>query len=555
MSGPSVCHMHARCVDYQAGICCQCNEGFYGNGKSCIKVEIPLRVHGKLNGVINDVHLNDVDVQAYVVMADGRAYTALSLAPPSLGGTLQLLNVLGGVVGWLFAKPSGIAKNGYQLTGAMFNHTADIWFPNSNDRVTVNQEYYGHDVFDQITTDTDVRGTLPVVLNTAKLEVTEFEEQYTIVEPGLIRADSTRTYTDQATGEKYEARISQTFAFHSCRYAPVTPESSVPLTLKVSKNYLGYQRPENIVRFGTSNKIVPLGQEDPCIHGRETCGPHSLCVIQGDSFACLCQTGYANFYQNDVLVCVDVDECAAGTHNCDPKADCTNRDGGFECRCKEGFDGNGITCTKRSGCQDRKCDVNALCADTTDGPICNCKPGYTGDGTWCWQTAEYACAHCSPFASCPFSLDRNGYTCQCNRGYSGDGYTCIEDISTQSLIDPTRSPSPDYQSPQSVYPPHFRPNPYSPVSDAPAPAYPKTSSYYYDSTTTPTKEAEYNETYVLPTCDGTGCTCPHGYVNYRDERSNDLCKLESYTEPSYVPTPAINNEDKTCECYQLLLLY
>lgn len=561
MSGPSVCHVHARCVDYQAGICCQCNEGFYGNGKSCIKNDIPLRVHGKLNGIINDVHINDADIQAYVVVADGRAYTALSLAPPSLGGSLQLLNVLGSVVGWLFALPLGNAKNGYQLTGSQFNHTADVWFPASNVRVVVQQEYYGHDVFDQITTDTDIRGNLPVVLNEAKLEITEYEEQYTIVEPGLIRSDSSRTFTNKITGEKYEAKISQTFTFTSCRNAPVTQESSLPLTLKVAKNYLGYEIKDNIIRYGTSNKIVPLGQEDPCIKGRETCGPHSSCVVQADSFACVCQNGFSNIYQDDVLACVDFDECVAGTHNCDPNAECTNHDGGFQCRCKEGFDGNGIMCTKRSGCEDIKCDANAQCAESPDGPICICNPGYTGDGTWCFQTPEYACAHCSPYASCPFAAAIGSYICVCNRGYSGDGYQCEVDLpspppaTSASLSSHAPFPSISGQGSPGPLPssyPSYPPVHYHPVSDAPAPAFPETSYYYYESTTAVTKEAEYNETFVLPTCDTQSCICPQGYVNYRDERNNDLCRLESYFGSTNAPTPTIE-DDKSCKCFQSCL--
>ena len=33
----AVCHSSARCVDYEEGFCCECEEGFYGNGINCIK--------------------------------------------------------------------------------------------------------------------------------------------------------------------------------------------------------------------------------------------------------------------------------------------------------------------------------------------------------------------------------------------------------------------------------------------------------------------------------------------------------------------------------------
>ncbi|PZC85068.1 hypothetical protein B5X24_HaOG202832 [Helicoverpa armigera] len=485
-SGPSVCHIQARCVDYQAGICCECGEGFYGNGKSCIKDDVPLRVHGKINGVINNVNLNDVDIQAYVVVADGRAYTALSLVPGGLGSSLQLLHVLGGVVGWLFAKPSGSAKNGYQLTGSWFNHTADVWFPASGDRVTINQEYLGHDVFDQITVETDVRGSLPVILAGTKLEITDYEEQYTLVEPGHIRSESTRTFTNKITGEKYEQRVSQSFFFNTCRFAPPSPEFNTPSTLKISKNYLGYETRENIVRYGMSNKIFPLGEENPCNKGRDNCGPHSTCVVQGNNFACVCETGFTNIYQNDALICVDVDECAAGTHNCDNNAECHNHDGGFQCRCRPGFLGNGITCKPLPTCQTKKCDVNARCIDNPgEEPICTCNPGYNGDGQFCYPTYdESPCGRpCgSPYASCVFA--DGSYTCQCNSGYSGDGETCTENSHSYNI------------------------------------------------------EADYNETFVLPNCDAFSCTCPPGYTDYRDELNNQLCRLDYEPQP---PEPPQNN--------------
>lgn len=498
-SGPSVCHMHARCVDYQAGICCQCNEGFYGNGKYCVKNNAPLRVHGKLNGVINDVSINDVDIQAYVVVADGRSYTALSQAPSPLGSSLQLVNVLGGVIGWLFAKPLGAASNGYQLTGAVFNHTADIYFPATQNRVTLTQEFLGHDVFDQIALDSDVRGSLPQVDFGAKLQVSEYEEQYTLVEAGLIRSESTRTLTNKLTGVNYEQRVSQTFTYNPCHYAPAAPEDAISSTLKVSKNYLGYEPKDNIVRYGMSNKIVPLGQEDPCIVGRSTCGPHSSCVVQGSSFTCVCETGFTNVYLDDVLACIDIDECNAGTHNCDTNADCYNHDGGFQCRCHDGFEGNGVSCTQVSQCRDITCNQYAQCQEGYDGsgPTCVCNPGYTGDGQRCWLINAFTCDvlhNCSPQGTCIFSQVSNSHICQCNPGYTGDGYYCAAEA-------PTYIPT------------------LPPITTTPPP-------------TTTIEETENNETFVLPTCSIYGCECPEGYSRFKDERNNDLCRLDEYEVPS-----------------------
>ncbi|XP_013179565.1 PREDICTED: nidogen-1 [Papilio xuthus] len=570
-SGPSVCHIQARCVDYPAGICCQCEEGFYGNGKSCIKDDVPLRVHGKVNGIINNVNLNDVDVQAYVVVADGRSYTALSQAPPTLGTSLLQLSVIGGVIGWLFAKPSGDAKNGYQLTGALFNHSADIFFPDTGDRLTVYQEYLGHDVFDQITLEADVRGTIPVVAPGTKLDISEYEEQYTLVELGVLRSDSSRTFTNKVTGEKYEQRVSQTFTFNSCRYHPPSEDDTTSSTLKVAKNYLGYESRENIVRYGTSNKIVALGKEDPCIEGKNSCGPHSTCVVQGDTFACVCQSGFSSQYRDDSTVeCDDIDECTTGTHNCDTNADCYNHEGGFQCRCRDGYEGNGVSCSRVLQCRDRNCDPNAQCLDTENEAICMCNPGFTGDGQRCWPTYENKCSpNCSPNAYCRFVTETNNYNCECNSGYIGDGYYCTPDVPTTPTTErasgssyptpptsnipynypsqessastyassttsyqtapslpPYRPTVPDYPSYPNAF---FTPKPSTTPSEEETLDESEESEVTDAPTTKPTTtvtESDYNESIVLPHCDVYECTCPAGYISFKDERGNSLCRYD-----------------------------
>ncbi|XP_059051418.1 nidogen-like [Achroia grisella] len=478
-SGPSLCHTRARCVDYEAGICCQCNEGFYGNGKSCVKDDVPLRVHGKLNGRINGVNLEDVDIQAYVVVSDGRSYTALTQVPPIIGNTLLFLTVLDTTIGWLFAKTIGGAKNGYQLTGSLFNHTANIYFPGTNNLVTINQEYLGHDVFDQITIRVFVEGTLPPLLNDTKLDISEFQEQYTIDEPGLVHSQSTRKFKDRRTSQEYEQTVSQSFTYSPCRFAPFSQEDKKQTTLIITKNYLGYEIAENIVRYGTSNKVTPIGLENPCTGGQNTCGPHSTCVVQDDTFTCECQSGYSDIYIEDTIACIDIDECAAGSHNCDVNADCLNEDGGFQCECRNGFEGDGFSCQAPSPCKDKNCNANAQCTLNYLGdPTCVCNAGYTGNGIQCWPVIPCNNA-CSPDASCVISENTRSYECRCHAGYSGDGYYCTEDQRT-------------------------------------------TTPTIYTET-----ESLYNETFVLPHCDSISCVCPTGYTRFR-EFNNELCRIDSY---------------------------
>lgn len=79
--------------------------------------DIPVRVNGRLSGKINEQTLTDLDIQSYIVTSDGRSYTAISKMPNSVGFDMQSLNIIGGTIAWLFAKPLKNTKNGYQLTG------------------------------------------------------------------------------------------------------------------------------------------------------------------------------------------------------------------------------------------------------------------------------------------------------------------------------------------------------------------------------------------------------------------------------------------------------
>ena len=70
-----------------------------------------------------------------MVTADGRTYTAISRIPQDIGWDLQGVVPVGTVISWLFAKPSDGSQNGFTLTGGVLNYTADVFYPDTGDRV------------------------------------------------------------------------------------------------------------------------------------------------------------------------------------------------------------------------------------------------------------------------------------------------------------------------------------------------------------------------------------------------------------------------------------
>lgn len=273
--GSNQCHSKAKCVDNDDGFCCVCQDHFYGNGKSCIKngkiavlliitsnlrpiLDVPLRANGKISGQVNGVRLDNLDLQAYIVMSDGRSYTAISKVPREIGYSIQTLQTLGGIMGFLFAKPIGDVKNGYHLTGGIFNHTAHINF-NNGARVVVKHYYQGLDVFDQLKMEADIQGNIPKIPDHEKLELKDFEEEYTITKPGLILSQGQQTFRYGDNREEISFNIDQTIEYTPCKYAKTSDQST--WKLKISKNYINYESKEQILRFGMSDKVAPLGGE------------------------------------------------------------------------------------------------------------------------------------------------------------------------------------------------------------------------------------------------------------------------------------------------------
>lgn len=180
------CHSMATCEDVQDGFCCKCKDGYYGNGYSCIKNTVPIRVTGAITGHISSTSIQ-AQLQAYIVMVDGRSYTAISALNAESGPKVQLLEIIGGVIGWIFAKPVGSSLNGYQITGGKFNHTSNIRFT-TGENLHINQRFIGLNLWDQLAAEIEISGDMPVILEGVKVTMEDFVEEYTSSGPNTIQA-------------------------------------------------------------------------------------------------------------------------------------------------------------------------------------------------------------------------------------------------------------------------------------------------------------------------------------------------------------------------------
>ncbi|XP_050299870.1 nidogen [Anthonomus grandis grandis] len=512
---PTACHSQAVCIDYKEGYCCECNPSFIGNGKFCIKDGEPLRVIGKVNGKINGERLENLDLQSYIILTDGRAYTAVSKVPESIGGDIQTLQVIGSTIGYLLAKPVRGAVNGFQKSGGLINHTATITFLNTTQVVRVNQKFLGLDVFDQLKVIIDIQGEIPTLPPDSRVQIEEYQEQYTQTDHNLIQMTADRTfYITTPNGEQVANvfRIEQSFIFDSCPFKNNTNLGD-SWTLKVGSNFISYESREQIIRFGVNNKIVPIGDFNPCIEGGQTCGPYSACVVEGNSFECVCNLGYYKIYSQNNPTCVDENECQTN-HNCDSNAQCHNTEGSYQCLCNPGFEGDGKICSPVNTCANISCRENAQCVQSGEVAECRCLPGFRGDGLNCQPVTSQDCDmnnNCSPYGICSIDPATNQFSCHCHPGFEGDGYYCVPRV-TNPIPTSTVAPISTTES-------------YVPITDT------------YDQR-------------LEPQCDGDVCLCPNEYFYDSDINScvPEISGKESNSSSFSVDCRTLNNCDSNAWC-------
>lgn len=190
--------------------------------------------------------------------------------------------------------------------------------------------------------------------------------------------------------------------------------------------------------------------------------------MDNESFRCVCNLGFQEFYNGAQVVCNDINECQSGQHECDYNAQCLNNIGSYVCQCNPGFEGDGFACETARSCENITCPENAECVESNGVAECKCSKGFSGNitlhlktyftysyvglesirnsqkfffrgnGKHCTPILDHSCHNgnnCSPYGYCAISPTTQSYYCACLPGYTGDGYTCtILDITTTTAV-------------------------------------------------------------------------------------------------------------------------
>ncbi|XP_004371146.1 nidogen-2 [Trichechus manatus latirostris] len=438
------CSQHAFCTDYATGFCCHCQSRFYGNGKHCLPEGAPHRVNGKVSGHVRvghtPVHFTDVDLHAYIVGNDGRAYTAISHIPQPAAQALLPLTPIGGLYGWLFALEKPGSENGFSITGATFTHDMEVTFYPGEERVHITQNAEGLDPENYLSIKTNIRGQVPYIPANFTAHIAPYKELYHYSD-SVVTSTSSRDYslTFGAINETRSYRIHQNITYQTCRHAP--KHQAIPTTqqLNVDRVFALYNDEERVLRFAVTNQIGHVeGDSDPapvnpCYDGSHTCDTTAQCHPgTGLAYTCECAPGY----QGDGRSCVDVNECATGFHRCGPNSVCINLKGSYKCECRSGYEfaDDRHTCILIAPPPNPCEDGSHTCAPAGQARCihhggstftCACLPGYTGTGHQCTDVDECSENRCHPAATCYNTP--GSFSCRCQPGYRGDGFQCTPD--------------------------------------------------------------------------------------------------------------------------------
>ena len=129
---PATCDPNAACTKQSDdSYCCECLDGFHGNGENCFTKDDSIIVRGRVTAKINNIDLEEQEVHAYVhtLPSDARNYVAIGRVPAEVGSRVSFLLPFTTPIHWLFAGDlNNNAMNGFRLTGGVFTRQSESTF-------------------------------------------------------------------------------------------------------------------------------------------------------------------------------------------------------------------------------------------------------------------------------------------------------------------------------------------------------------------------------------------------------------------------------------------
>ncbi|NXC72906.1 NID2 protein, partial [Anhinga anhinga] len=388
------CSPHAFCTDYATGVCCHCRATYYGNGRQCLPEGAVHRLNGKVSGSLTvgraPVRFQDVDLHAYIVGSDGRAYTAISGVPQPAARALLPLLPIGGLFAWLFALEEPGSENGFSITGAEFTQSLEVTFYPGEETVHVTQTAEGLGPDNYLSLKTHIQGQVPFLPENVTVHIAPYKEFYHYSSSAVI-SSAHREYVLAAgtANQTLSYRLRQNITFAGCPHARLPARQQ----LSVARAFTLYDGQEHVLRYALAARVGSAEDDaenppvNPCHDSTHTCEATARCQPgTGMEYTCECAAGYRRVGRG----CREVDECAEGLSQCGPFTVCLNVPGSYRCECRSGYRPaeDGQACVLADGAPsvspcdggDRHGVLRGLERGSLDAP------GPRDEARWCWQS-------------------------------------------------------------------------------------------------------------------------------------------------------------------------
>lgn len=158
------------------------------------------------------------------------------------------------------------------------NHTTSLHFESTNDELIILQKFDGLNVWDQLSVDINIRGSLPSIAAGATIQYPDVSDEFVYRSENRMRSLGNSKIS--VNGQDIAYTIEQTIEFEKCAHADNADgaEDLSPIFSKVSKITSQYQERETALRIGMINKVVRDTPVNRCTDGSATCGANSICI-------------------------------------------------------------------------------------------------------------------------------------------------------------------------------------------------------------------------------------------------------------------------------------